>query len=128
MSALNMAILQVNSRDSCIIISINMSALQVCIFNCPIFLSILQSIDIILNLFIWIIFIISEECQELAFSVLPLLFVGRSKGMKGRCTPAESLRSFIDMKPVSYFFNFWEFVQYVILISGFLLSDIVRRG
>ncbi|XP_033626202.1 uncharacterized protein LOC117305821 isoform X1 [Asterias rubens] len=40
-----------------------------------------------------------EECQELAFSVLPLLFVGRSKGMKGRCTPAESLRSFIDMKP-----------------------------
>ena len=26
-------------------------------------------------------------------------FVGRSKGMKGRCTPAESLRSFIDMKP-----------------------------
>nr|XP_054768304.1 uncharacterized protein LOC129275855 [Lytechinus pictus] len=40
-----------------------------------------------------------NEYQTLAFSLLPVLFVGRGKGMKGRCSAKEAVTSFIDFKP-----------------------------
>ncbi|XP_054757235.1 uncharacterized protein LOC129263337 isoform X2 [Lytechinus pictus] len=40
-----------------------------------------------------------DEYQTLAFSLLPVLFVGRGKGMKGRCSAKEAVTSFIDFKP-----------------------------
>ena len=53
---------------------------------------------------IYIFFHSIDECRALSFSLLPVLFVGRSRGMKGRCSSKQSMKAFIDMKPVSSVF------------------------
>ncbi len=43
----------------------------------------------------------TADICNLAFSLLPFLFRGRAKGMKGKCSVLTSLEAFIDLQPVS---------------------------
>ena len=57
------------------------------------------------------------EQQGLALNVLPFLFSGRSKTMRGKCTPEQALNSFIDWKAVSLSLSLNWIIQKVNLYS-----------
>ena len=56
----------------------------------------------------------TEEERNLAFSVLPLIFRGRAKGMRGKCNLKDSLPAFIDFQPVSIFLRIFQISSFVI--------------